>query len=258
MKLLKTATALAVIFGASSITTAQDSYISVLGGLTTDSNSNNMGALTSDFTTGQGRSIPAGTVLPSGTSLAWKTKFESGTNFSLAYGMSYDSGLRGEVELKYLTKNIEMHNSILVGGGSIAGQDAGVLVTGSDALGVTVKDLIAAGTGKSSTWALMANAYYDVNLDMALTPYLGVGIGFADVNNTFAPSDVPVADAGGSTFAYQFIAGSSYDLGEEWSIFADYRYFATSKVETELSLLPGYLDVENENHTFNIGFRYKF
>lgn len=252
---------IATLAAASALTpavSAQDSYISVFGGYTSKSTSENIGALTSDFTTGTGTTIPLGTPLPSGTALSWNTMFKDGYNISLAYGMGFDNGLRGELEVKYLTNSISSHDSVTAASIDLSNEDAGVLISGSAALGAPVSAIVADGQGKSTTWAFMANAYYDFDASETVKPYIGIGFGYADVKNEFMPSGVAVADSGSGGFAYQGIIGSSFLLDEGWSLIADYRYFATNKAETELSLLPGYLDVENTVHSFNVGFRYSF
>ncbi|MDG1858895.1 MAG: outer membrane beta-barrel protein, partial [Emcibacteraceae bacterium] len=100
--------------------------------------------------------------------------------------------------------------------------------------------------------------YYDFMPEAEFTPYVGVGVGYADTTVVFAPSDVAVADSGNGGLAYQGILGGLYNVSENTSVFAEYRYFGRSKVRVDLSLLPGYLDTDNKAHLFNVGLRVNF
>ncbi|MDG1707240.1 MAG: outer membrane beta-barrel protein [Emcibacteraceae bacterium] len=252
--------AIASVFAFSLTANAQENntYFSVSGGLTSLQSSNNSGELTSPFTTGEGTTIPGGAVLASGTSVSWNTLFKSGYNAGIAIGKSYDNGLRGELEIRYLSNSISSHNGVAVGGSAIGTEDAGVLITGSGNLGASVSTIVGAGTGKNSTLAYMINGYYDFMPEAEFTPYVGVGVGYADTTVVFAPSDVAVADSGNGGLAYQGILGGLYNVSENTSVFAEYRYFGRSKVRVDLSLLPGYLDTDNKAHLFNVGLRVNF
>ena len=258
--ILKYTLALAATVAISQQANAQQSgtYVSVSGGLTQLQSSANAGELTSPFTTGAGTTIPAGAVLATGTSLSWNTKFKSGYNAGIAAGYSYGNGVRGELEVRYLSNSVSSHNGVAVGGGAIGTEDAGVLITGSGNLGADVATIVDAGTGKTSTWAFMVNGYYDLMPDRVFTPYIGVGFGYADTDVVFAPSDVAVASSGNGGFAYQGIVGGLYNISDNAGVFAEYRYFARDKVRVDLSLLPGYLDTTNKAHLFNVGLRVNF
>jgi len=257
-KIALTVAAATSIFSLTSFAQANDTYITVSGALAERSTSENSGEFTSPFTTGAGTTIPAGTVLAAGTPLAWDTEFDSGYSFAGAIGMAFDSGFRGELEVRYISNNVSTHTGVAVGGGAIGSEDAGVLITGSANLGASVAAIVADGQGDSDTWAFMANAYYDFNKDGTISPYLGAGIGYASTNTVFSPSGVGVADTDNSGLAYQGIAGINYNVSESWGVFLDYRYFVSDAEETELSLLPATLDVENTAHLVSLGFRFNF
>ncbi len=233
-------------------------YFSGSFGLASLMKSNNAGALTSDFTTGAGTTIPAGTVLPSGTDLAWDTDFKSGYNFALGMGYDYGNGFRTEFEVRYIDSDVDSHDGVLVGGGAIGTEDAGVLITGSPNLGADVATIVADGQGSVSTLAFMGNTYYDFMAGEAFSPYLGAGIGYSSNSVKFSPSAVGVADDKDGALAFQLIAGADFDLNDQTTLFADYRYFMSQKVKTQLDLLPGELKVENKASLFNIGVRYRF
>ena len=74
--------------------------------------------------------------------------------------------------------------------------------------------------------AFMANAIYrfdGLGPDAAFRPYLGAGIGAADL--AFDPKDGQNLD-GDYTFAYQLITGVEYAFNPAWSLNGEVRYFA--------------------------------
>ena len=184
--------------------------------------------------------------------------FKNGYNFGVAAGYSYGNGFRGEAEVRYIRNSISSHSNVAVGGGAIGTEDAGVLITGSANLGANASTIVADGQGSNGTLAFMVNGYYDFMAGEQFSPYIGVGVGYADTNIEFSPSAVAIADAGNGGFAYQGIVGATYNITEDMGIFVDYRYFARDKVNLDLTLLPGSLEVENVAHLFNVGFRVNF
>jgi len=240
------------------VAAAQDTYVSGFAGLGLRSDSSNSGKLTSNFTTGTGTTIPGGTVLPSGTGLSWDTDFNAGYNLGFAFGMSAANRFRTEVEVRYLRNDVDSHSNVRVGGGAIGSEDAGVLITGAGNLGVSVADVVADGRGKSSLWTFMGNAYYDFNAKGRVNPYIGGGLGYATTQVTFKPSGVPVASDRDGGFAYQAIGGMDFGIGKHVRLFGEYRYLGTTAVKTNLSLLPGYLEIDNRFHMVNMGMRVHF
>ncbi|WP_168464131.1 acyloxyacyl hydrolase [Wolbachia endosymbiont of Ctenocephalides felis wCfeT] len=71
----------------------------------------------------------------------------------------------------------------------------------------------------------LVNVYYDLALDdMPMTPYVGVGVGAAYINNPLKTAVSGDKDSGFG-FAYQAKAGVSYDVSPEFKLFAGARYF---------------------------------
>ncbi|MBY0568491.1 MAG: outer membrane beta-barrel protein [Hyphomonadaceae bacterium] len=250
------AAALMLALGASPAV-AQDYYGSVSLGASWLDDSDNSGALTSDFTTGAGTTIPAGTVLPSGTGLGWTTEFDEGYALSAAIGRRFGP-FRGELELAYQDNDVDTHNGVTVGGGNIDAEDAGVLITGSPNLGVTVGELVDDGQGSVDTTFLFANGYYDFTPVGPVTPYIGAGVGVGFVNVDYSPSGVTIVDDDATVFAYQLIGGASFDISERTALFAQYRYRATEDVETDVSLFDANLDIENRASIIEAGVRFRF
>jgi OOP family OmpA-OmpF porin len=114
-------------------------------------------------------------------------------------------------------------------------------------------------SGEIDVYSAMANAYYDLKNESNFTPYIGAGIGAADISaiNITATGTAGNQDSDDIVFAYQGIAGVGYALTKNWSVQAEYRYFGTS--EASLSSSAG-VD-SNMNYSSNnalIGLKYSF
>ncbi|MEM7458995.1 MAG: outer membrane beta-barrel protein [Pseudomonadota bacterium] len=256
MKLMKTAAAIAaglVIAGAAS---AQEYYVGGSIGLTQQNDSDNSGS-TGAFTTGN---LGDGTTLDvaAGTPYGWSTEFDGGTAFSAEAGARYGSGFRSGVELTYSQADVDTHTGVTLGGGSIDAVDAAAIAGSPDPLGATVAAIVADGRGDISTTAIFVNGYYDFNQAGAIQPYLGAGIGYADVSVTYQPSGISVIDDSEGKLAYQLKAGATWRLENQWELFGEYAYRATEDVEFDNQLFPGTLEIENTQNVFSIGARYTF
>jgi opacity protein-like surface antigen len=120
--------------------------------------------------------------------------------------------------------------------------------------------------GQIATWTILANAYFDLGTWAGFTPYIGGGIGTANVqikdymqNNPPANPAVYNATASDQSkwnFAWAVTAGVSYDMTENLLLDLNYRY---------ASLGDGYatdqagraIDIENiDAHEFRVGVRF--
>ena len=252
-------TLIAVLLCVSGTASAGEWYFGGSLGFGMQDDSDNSGALTSAFTTGNGLpAIPNGTVLPAGTTVGWTTDFDDDMAVSLEAGMRYDSGLRSGVELSFGSADVETHRGVTVGGTVIDGVDAAVLTGSATQLGATVGQVVADGRGDISTVTLFFNAYYDFNRDSNFEPYIGVGLGFSDVDVSFNPSGVGIVDDGETVLAYQVKLGATLQFNENWEGFADYAHRMTEDVEVGVGLFPATLEIENEQGLFSVGARYRF
>ncbi|WP_409433126.1 outer membrane protein [Litorimonas sp. RW-G-Af-16] len=238
---------------------AQDTYVSLSGGIKTQSDSDNNGAFSSDFTTGQGSdAIPLGTPLPAGTDVGWTTDFKSGYHLNAAIGKDMGA-LRFEGELSLEKAKVDTHTGVSAAGLDLTSQDAAVLITGqATGLGVTVGNLVADGQGDIKSTSVFANVFYDIETDSAITPYVGGGIGYGWNKVDYSPSATPIIDDKDNGFVWQAMAGAAFAVSDRSAITAGVRYRDSSDLEVDASLFPATFEVENTRTLFEVGYRLGF
>lgn len=237
---------------------AGDYYVSLSGGGVFLGDSDNEGQFDGAFSTGEGTTIPAGTTLPDGTAVGWTTEFDTGYAINGAIGKDY-GWLRGELEVAYQYNGVDTHGGVTAGGIALDNEDAGVLITGQASnLGVTVGDLVAAGEGDLRTIFVMANAIAEFESSSRITPYIGGGVGVGFVNVEYAPSATTIIDDNSTNFAYQAMAGLGYEVTPQTTLFAGYRYRATTEPSVDASLFSANFDIENRASIVEAGVRFNF
>jgi len=159
-----------------------------------------------------------------GTGISTDIEFDPGPVAMIAMGYGFDNNFRTELEL--------------------AGRWNDAETVGSTS-----------GTGDTTTTSGMINVLFDLDIEGDFVPYVGAGLGIANVedNGIGLVSGSTISDDD-TVFAYQAIAGISYDLSNSISLTADYRYFATDDVS--LTTASG-VSVEQEysNHSVLVGLR---
>lgn len=125
------------------------------------------------------------------------------------------------------------------------------------------KTKFASGTlgadGDITSFSLMLNAIADYpNFSPNYIPYFGLGLGAANISvNDSEVEGSPMIDDDDTRFAYQFLAGLTFEITERIDIDCGYRYFAT--LDPEFKDTQGRkVDAEYGNHSFEIGLRYMF
>lgn len=108
--------------------------------------------------------------------------------------------------------------------------------------------------GDVTTVSFMGNAYYDFKNESSFTPFIGGGLGYANVEYDFDKiEDDKVNDKeDDDVMAYQVMLGMGYAATDHLSIDLQYRYFAT--VDPELNGI----DFEYRTHNMMLGLRYSF
>lgn len=165
------------------------------------------------------------TVQQTGVLNTVEAEFDSGLGFSGVFG--YDFGTpRVEAEIGYLKNDIDTLST----------------------QGTTVQ-----GSGDASSWRFMVNGYVDLENRSSFTPYLGAGIGVADVSvDGVNISNYSLGSESDTSFAYNFMAGIGWEIVEPVVLDLGYCYYATQNP------VLGNYEIEYGAHMIVLGIRYTF
>jgi len=113
--------------------------------------------------------------------------------------------------------------------------------------------------GNVSATSYLFNAFYDIENNSSITPYIGGGIGIATVSiNDGGFLGFPVTiDDSATVFAWKFGVGAAYEVIPKMSFTAGYELFGTADPGFE-NLLGEKFDAEYLSHNINLGLRYAF
>jgi len=133
---------------------------------------------------------------------------------------------------------------------------------------------ITAARGSLNATSLMVNALYDFPIGERFVPYLGIGIGGAEVDADNPRKAVTDPDRTGALrgddgrFAWQLLAGVAFRLNEHWELKLDYRYFDAGDAELDYGvgcdaggrdcIFVGSLEEPYDAHAISAGARYRF
>ena len=159
-----------------------------------------------------------------------------GFAFNGQIGYRITRGFRTELELSYRSSDVD--------------EDPGATAigTGTRRQPVTAK-------------ALMANGYYDFINATNYTPYIGAGIGAAQITTgrLYSVASTNSAELEGTAMAYQFMTGIGYRMNSEYKpvdLYMGYRYFATEDIEDNVSLPPNdAVTFPYRSHSIEVGAR---
>ena len=114
------------------------------------------------------------------------------------------------------------------------------------------------GSGDVSALTVMGNVLYDIDLGGRLTPFVGVGVGLAQVDfDGVNPVGGSTVNNDSTAFAYQGIVGATYDVSDRFKLTLDYRYFAAPNVELTTNSGAS-ADSEYRSHSVMLGLRFSF
>lgn len=179
-----------------------------------------------------------------GNAITFDTDFDFGFGLQGAAGYAWDSHgdrgggavLRVEGEVFYKSNDIDTFTLKTV---TVAG------------IGTFVTPATESGTGDVSALGFMANAWYEFFTGMPWRPYVGGGVGLANIS-----LDEPtLADDDDWVFAYQFGAGLGYEITPDFVIAVEYRLLGTTDATFEI--IPG-VDFDSEYLSHNIGLVVRF
>lgn len=148
--------------------------------------------------------------------------FKNGVGLTGAIGGTLGDSGRVELEMSYRANKLDQITIDGIGTGDVA--------------------------GKITTKALMGNIYHDFAAGENFSPFIGAGLGFANVEGNING----LASADDTVFAYQLALGGSFGSGESVNIDLQYRFFGTADPD-----LDG-LEAEHNSHNFMIGIRQSF
>ena len=108
--------------------------------------------------------------------------------------------------------------------------------------------------------AIMGNIFYDATISMPeWRPYVGAGLGFAQLSLQNATSSLGTLNKDDNVFAWNVMAGLGYTPQwlpyTEWSI--GYRYFATGDAEFSLNN-GGTMEINYDSHNLEAGVKFLF
>jgi opacity protein-like surface antigen len=167
-------------------------------------------------------------------------EFDSGYNVSAAFGYDYGR-LRLEVELAHRRNEVNNINN----------------------LGRSFR-----ADGDISATSLMLNGYRDFATGSRVVPYLGGGIGVANVSANKVKlfdvtGEVAYIDDDDTVFAYHLATGVAFTLSPTLTLDLGYRFFGTSnpQFDDDLALIgiqTNGLETEYHSHNISVGLRIKF
>lgn len=111
--------------------------------------------------------------------------------------------------------------------------------------------------GHTSSLAFMGNALYEFLPNASWHPFLGAGIGVTRISADWENDGKAFVKDSDWQFAWQAMAGISYDIDANWGLRGQYRYFATH--DPQFTNQDGAtLDSQYKNHAVLIGTTYRF
>ncbi len=111
-------------------------------------------------------------------------------------------------------------------------------------------------TGRLSSVNILANVWYDIDLDMAVSPYLGGGAGIGFVNNKIG-GIYTGKDVG---FAFQLGTGFKYDVSQSIGLDIGYRFRGVLGTRPNNRFFVGVLSMKRKPilvHTVQAGISFK-
>jgi opacity protein-like surface antigen len=166
-----------------------------------------------------------------GYDVEFDVEHDTGWLAGAAVGYGFDFGLRAEAEAAYRMNDIDRLDVAVVG-----------------------YDL----EGDVSTLSLMGNLWFEAPLTASVRPFVGGGVGMAQVSlNDAEVQGTSVVDDSDWVLAYQVGGGLAYRVTPGIDLTAEYRYFATDDAEVELDG-GGDGEYEYSSHSVLVGVRYTF
>jgi opacity protein-like surface antigen len=191
------------------------------------------------------------------------TSFKTGFVLGGNAGVEWGNGLRTELELAFRQNNSKKHahlkthfHSHFLTYTTTTGEGGVTTLSTSD----RSRDSQVPANLRLRAWSLMANAWYDFDLGLPITPYVGGGLGLAQVKISGDLAGHRLFEKNDSVFAWQVGAGASLPISDAAKLFLDYRYFSADNAH--LKLEPGFhggsINADFNSHSLLLGIRFNF
>ena len=89
---------------------------------------------------------------------------------------------------------------------------------------VAVDNIIGSGAFKVETQSIMLNGYYDFDTNTQFKPYIGAGVGYTKLKGSLKFDGESLGSMDDNTFTWQIGAGIGYDVNNNVTLEAGYRY----------------------------------
>ncbi|TNE38017.1 MAG: porin family protein [Alphaproteobacteria bacterium] len=106
-------------------------------------------------------------------------------------------------------------------------------------------------SGDLTAFSIMANVWYEFCPDQTFHPYIGGGVGFAEVS-----LDVGPIDESYNGFAWQAAAGVAFDVSENMSLSVEARFFEVPDAEFDINGQTRPFSYESQE--ILVGLKFKF
>ncbi len=188
------------------------------------------------------------------------TGFDFGRFANLAAGYAFGNALRVEAEVSYLQHDVDVFRSFSLDNQDL--EEEGLLqfaMPQGEGFGVDVSGSVAEGRGTVETKATFANGFYDMPFGgRNLSPYLGAGVGMAQVRVDYRAETPTPMQMDDTVLAFQVMAGASYQLGREIDVVFGARYRGMGEASVSQELLPPAFSLEGEGFVGEFGLRRDF
>ncbi len=214
------------------------------------------------------RSIPAVSQFtkPDGTNAKWRFKTKTDWDGFARLGYRFDPNWRAELEFGYRDGRIQQIKGNLSSGN--AGEPLRVCGVGSAA------GACDSPKGYLNNLTAMANVIYDFFPESSFHPFIGAGVGVDDLRthtsgkfitptgSAFASPEAFNGHSGSTHFAWQLLAGDTFDLSSQWAMDVTYRYLRSNQrfasTEDAGGVTLGNFSRHMTDHSVSIGLRYMF
>ena len=146
-------------------------------------------------------------------------EYDSGFTIGGALGYQIQDHVRAEASLSYRTADVDKVGGISLG-----------------------------ASGDVNVTSLMANVYYDFDLGLPVTPYLGAGLGLSRVDLDAKLGGISAKDDDDTAFSVSLMAGASYSIRDNLDLSLGYRFLGA------LAVFDGNLNLSE----ILFGVRYRF